>query len=235
MRLILIVIIFFFILNVKCSAIDSYFIWNDSLYSAYNYDTFFKLPEVNKEINLNSIDYSLLNAVLFYQTNKYRVEYGRTEFKYSRALEKAAFEHSSNMGQLKFYDHESIIETKKFLWQRLIMVGINEDASYGENIATYNTYIYLVCELSIDNSTDLKRNRSFKSYADIADYFLCLWMTSKGHFDNIINAYSLEYLGCGIYFDKETETFYGTQDFSSEDADNQKFNNTINYDYKSPK
>jgi hypothetical protein len=60
-------------------------------------------------------------------------------------------------------------------------------------------------------------------------------MTSKGHFNNIINEFRLEFLGCGVYFDKESETFYATQDFSSDDADSNKFINRINYKYKSPK
>jgi uncharacterized protein YkwD len=151
MRHIVAFIVLNFIFQVNCSAT-----WNDSLYRAYTCDTFFKLSEVNKEINLDSIDYSLLNAALFYQANKYRVKYGRTEFKYSRALEKAAFEHSSDMGQLKFNDHENIIENKKYLWQRLLLVGINEDACYAENIASSTNGLLIVCIYPWDSSSKKK-------------------------------------------------------------------------------
>ena len=238
------IILFLLITSLFCINCKAH--WNDSLYRVTSYSDFFQLPEVNTRINLDSIDYSLLDAAIFYQTNKLRAGYGLWGFKYSRALEKSAFEHSVDMGVLNFFEHESVIEEKKTVDMRLELVGTGGSS---ENIAANGGYSFQRCihpwddeeetNLSIDtiklypvdDTTGLKRKNFNKTYRQIAIIFLCQWEGSRGHYDNMIN-FNSDYLGCGVYYDIVSGKFYATQDFAWKDADYTKFPDTLNYKYR---
>jgi len=172
--------------------------WKDSDYNRYNYKSFYNLSMVNKEVVKGSIDYKLLNAAVFYSTNEMRLRHGRRVFKYSPALEKAAFDHSVDMVRYNFFSHFSTVQGKRRMVHRLRIVGITNSWS-AENIA--NTFA---------------RN---ETYLQVAKKLVKGWMNSPGHRKNILNR-RYTYLGCGSYYYYNPRWssymwFKSTQNFSS--------------------
>jgi len=173
--------------------------WNNNDYNKYNYSTFQSLNIIHKEIDLNNIDYELFNASIFYATNIERVKYGRTVFRHSPSLEKAAQGHSKDMVIHNFYSHTSPVSGKRSFSDRLRIVGISNSYS-AENIHNDN----------LSNPT----------YWTFASALVKDWMDSPGHKGNILNS-QLTYLGCGVYVSSSQTSTYGqpwvksTQNFSS--------------------
>jgi len=172
--------------------------WNDTYYNNYNSRSFKSLTLVNQEIDLNSIEYSLLNAAIFYRTNEERLAYGRTEFIHSSGLEKAAFDHSKDMVNYNFFSHTSPVVGKKSMSDRIKAAGV-QYSSIGENI----------CYLSKVNPT----------YWELAEELLITWMDSPGHKSNILDP-AYKFMGCGAYrfIDSEWEDYFwvkSTQNFSN--------------------
>ena len=140
--------------------------WNNSYYNKYNYSTFQSLSIIHQDIDLNNIDYELLNAAIFYSTNIQRVKNRRTPFKHSSSLERAAQGHSEDMVRYDFFSHTSSVRGKRSMSDRLALLGI-KNCYMGENIALR----------SISSS-----------YWDLALSLLDQWMNSSGHRKNILNS-----------------------------------------------
>lgn len=174
---------------------------NDSLYIDYTYESFLKLDILKKKIDYKNIDYDLLNATIFYLTNKERDQHGKFRFKYSKALNQSAQAHSEDMVNYHFYSHISRVKGKKTLPERLKLVGL-VNVSCSENIAS--------CTVS------------FPTYLSLSESFVFGWMNSPPHRANILSE-SFNYLGCGTYnYNPENRRQYnlfGTQNFSSEDVE----------------
>ena len=190
--------------------------WDNNFYNKYNSSTFQSLEIVHQLIDPNNMDYELFNAAIFYCTNIQRIKYGRSSFKHSPSLEKAAQGHSKDMVTYNFFSHTSTVRGKNSMSDRLASVGI--DYGYrAENIC----YTY-------------ESNPTYWTFAlEIVDG----WMNSAGHRENILNS-NYNYLGCGVYYYKKTQGLDGfyvksTQNFSSDDRNikkintNRRTNNTI--------
>lgn len=200
--------------------------WSDAMYDNYNYNSFAQFPAAVERIDFDNIDYALLHAAIFFETNKRRVENNRSPFDHSIALEKAATGHSRDMVRYNFFSHTSIISGKISVVDRLALVGITncytaENISYtfgleyegGKNVYSpeqnggYFSYSY---------KGDPILSHSYLSLARTA---LDTWMDSTGHRRNILNKNYI-YLGAGTAHYKK-ETFYNmdyfklTQNFSS--------------------
>ncbi|WP_020532708.1 CAP domain-containing protein [Flexithrix dorotheae] len=214
--------------------------WTDSMYQDFEYTTFQKYEPVHERINFEEIDYALLHAAIFYETNRQRVLNALPPFKYSKALEKAAFEHSRDMVKYRFVSHTSKVKGKKHLSDRLKLVGL-ENIYAGENIA----YSYAL-EMKEGESFYLPsqnggyfslefRGEPIKNhtYWNAARAMVTQWMKSPGHRANIENQ-KYVFLGCGVFLDVPKDSdqppmFKATQNFSSDDADYSKFPAKINY------
>lgn len=104
-------------------------------------------------------------------------------------LREAAREHSKDMGDLGFFDHNSPIKGKVKFTDRIKGQGLAKFGTAGENIAMISG----------------GQNR--------AQQFMNMWMNSPGHRANILGE-DYNYIGVGIYVTANGEV-YATQEFSS--------------------
>ena len=209
------------------NCIKSQFRWETFYYSNYDYKSFSKSKLANQKIDFRNIDYPLLHAAIFYETNRQRIEHRKATFKHSQAMEEAARQHSIDMVQLNFFSHDSPMRGKKTLSERLAQVGIN-NAYKGENIATFYGLDY-------DSGKPVfapPQNGGFFSYVykgeplepntylSAARTVVKNWMSSAGHRENILNE-NFKFLGVGVAFFEDRNfykmpTFKATQNFASE-------------------
>ncbi len=172
------------------------FKWTDAMFSDYTYETFALLPEIHKKADPKNMNYDLLNAALFYETNRQRVLNGGSRYLHSPKLEEAAFMHSKDMTEHNFFSHTSILPGKKSVGDRYKIVGARYSGSWGENIHMHTT----------SNST----------YFELAVASLNSWMHSPGHKANILNE-GFKFIGCAGYLDPNSKDFNSTQNFTGRD------------------
>ena len=171
--------------------------WGENSYRDYTYESFLKLAVINTTVDPNNFDQNLLNACVFYITNKERKLNGRAVFVYLKGLEKAAEMHSVDMVRDDFYSHINPKDnSKRDPSIRMERFGIG-NAYTGENIAITGG----------------------GTYFEIANDFVQQWMDSPGHRRNILDP-KFTSLGCGTSPDLTPKyggsaDYYGTQNFSS--------------------
>ena len=214
--------------------------WQHSDYDKYNYKKFIKLKEVNEPINIENIDYALLNAAVFYESNLQREKDALPVFKHSIALEKASYEHSIDMVNKNFVNHVSKVKGKKTMSDRLELVGLSN--------------VYAAENIALSYVLDMKEDEEYYSPSQNGGYFsleykgkpiepmtylkagkaiVNQWMNSPPHRKNLLNN-NYKYLGCGIYLDSPKNQdnppmFKATQLFSSADTDYEAFPVSIKY------
>ena len=86
----------------------------------------------------DSIDYELLEWAIFHETNRQRERLGLIPFKFDPGLRSAALQHSKEMAELNYFEHESPVADYKTIKQRMQLAGIKRGVS-GENIAFQGT------------------------------------------------------------------------------------------------
>lgn len=201
--------------------------WSAALYSKYNSSKFRSFPPANERIDFSKIDYPLLNAAVFYDTNRRRKEMELPTLEYSPALEKAAIEHSKDMVELEFYSHTSPVSGRENPKKRLENYEIS-NAFTAENI---NIGFGIAYEGGRPVYTPVQNKGQYfsydldgvplppQTYNSLARSVVDSWMNSVGHRKNILNT-NLKYLGIGSahYKDKkfyDMDKFKFTQKFSS--------------------
>jgi len=206
-------------------AIDS-LKWDYSKYKDYNYKSFVDSRYARQKIRFDYIDYPLLHAAIFYETNRQRVLNGLPSFIHSPSLEKAAHEHSIDMVAYGFFSHTSVVEGKETMSKRFAKVGI-KNAYTGENIADFSAIDYQPGKSVFAppqnggyfSYTYQGEPIGNHTYMSAAKALLKQWMNSPGHRKNILNT-KFKYLGVGAaYFEEESfhnmPYFKATQNFAS--------------------
>ncbi|MBN1799440.1 MAG: CAP domain-containing protein [Spirochaetales bacterium] len=200
--------------------------WTDADYEIYDFRSFPTQPAVNARIDMDNIDYPLLHAAIFYETNRQREKYGRQPFLHSPALERAAWGHSRDMVAYNFYSHTSPVKGKETMSKRLALVGIR-NASSAENIA-YTFGIEYEAGRSVYSPLQNGGYFSYElkgepiknhTYLGLAKEAVNMWMNSSGHRANILNP-DYKYLGVGAAHYQDTgffnmDNFKLTQNFAS--------------------
>ena len=102
-------------------------------YAALTTEEFFKRPELEQKIAAKAFNPVLLEAAVFHQTNRERVNNKLPPFRYGRAMDLMARQHSQEMVDLRYFEHESPVPANKTLTDRLKSVGLVNDG--GENLA----------------------------------------------------------------------------------------------------
>ena len=108
--------------------------WSPDRYAAHDHITFAALPELEERLDFERIDYPLLQAAVFYETNRQRLAHSLQPFVHSAALEMAASEHSQAMTARRFFSHQSPLPGRRSVQERLALVGVR-NVYMGENIA----------------------------------------------------------------------------------------------------
>lgn len=188
--------------------------WKVEQYEAFNEDTFPSYGPANATIDFNKVDYPLLNAAIFYVTSKERKQLGMRPFKYSERCEQAAFGHAQDMVTYDFYSHNSTVNGKETLRDRLDLVGISETYSAENIINTFGIqyqsgkpvftpaqnggpfFSYTKAGTPIPNHT----------YLSLAKAVVEVWFNSPGHRKNILNP-EFNYMGAGAFFYKDKKFF----------------------------
>ena len=196
-----------------------------SYYENYDYKTFSALPAANQRIDMNSIDYPLLHAAIFHETNRKRALHGMKPFIHSQALEKSAAGHSEDMVKYNFFAHESPVAGKESVEKRLRAAGIRS-FTYGENIGM----VFGIEDEEGKRGYAPQQGDGYfrytrggepiqnRTYLGLAGDIVAQWMSSPGHRANILRRDFL-YLGVGAAHYKNPgynnmDMFKVTQNFS---------------------
>jgi uncharacterized protein YkwD len=198
-------------------------VWEEESYSTYTWETIGTFEPLNQIIDMDAIDYPLLHAAVFFETNRQRSLNGLGPLKWNMNLEIAAYHHSRIMLEKKFFSHTSRVRSRRDTSDRGKLAGIT-NPSIAENIATefvldYTpgkpAYFHGKGVFSYDGNPDNKLiNHTYASYAvELVDG----WMNSPGHRRNILNTNALE-LGVGIVIHRDSSfndipKSYATQNF----------------------
>ncbi|MBN2325035.1 MAG: CAP domain-containing protein [Spirochaetes bacterium] len=204
--------------NVPATASSS--AWNDEMYKSYTAKDFESYGPAGWIIEFDRIDYPLLNAALFYETNKRRAEQGQKPFVHSLALEKASSLHSRDMVEKGFLSHENPYDRKKETpWQRMALYGVAR-GHRAENITEAFGIRYRPGTPVVvpDEGGEFVEYSSGKAipphtYKSFAVSVLDGWMGSPPHRANILDV-DLLYLGCGAYHYRNSD-FYGMDQFKA--------------------
>jgi len=167
--------------------------WNTNYYERYSYSNYTDYESFNHEVEVTTFDARLLNAAIFYETNRQRSLYGMAEFKYHQNLEVCAQSHSEDMANWDFFSHESPVSGKRTMTDRMSQVGFVK-LWMAENISYHDV--------------------SNRTYSDLAKSIVDSWMNSPGHRANILNE-RYRYLGAGTAKYYYNDYFYvkSTQNF----------------------
>jgi uncharacterized protein YkwD len=203
-----------------CSEIED---WKYENY-VLSYQDFLKIKKVNEQIDFSSINYPLLHAAIFYETNQERIKAGVTALKFHQSLEAAAYGHALDMRTYDFFSHTSVVKGKEGVGDRARLAGFDW-TRVGENIAISfgiaykaSTPVYTPDQNGGYFSYEYKGNPILPhTYLSFAKAVVNQWMNSPGHRANMLNV-NYSYLGIGAaHFSDESfymmDKFYGVQVF----------------------
>lgn len=148
--------------------------WTMEMYDNYTYANYTSYAPFNQSLESTSYDMDLLEAAVFYETNRQRVRNGLTQLQPDYNLLVCAHNHSVDMVNHNFFSHTSPVPGKATPADRMQQVG------YG---ACWSAENIVYCPIE-------------PSYAATAKRLLELWMNSPGHRANILTA-RYTHLGCG--------------------------------------
>jgi len=171
--------------------------WNEAYYNRYDYTNYTTYAAFNQRIVESGYDSDLLEAAIFYETNRQRSLHGLKQFKFDYNLYVCAHNHSYDMVEYNFFSHTSVVEGKTTMSDRMKQVGYANRAC-AENIV----YTYIE-----------------DTYAESAKSVVDVWMNSPGHRANILNP-DYTHLGCGaVFYEKDNFIYYkATQNFLKKTA-----------------
>ena len=199
--------------------------WKYENYSL-SYDDFLSIEKLKEQIDFSSINYPLLHASIFYETNQQREKAGVTPLMFHQSLEAAAYGHAQDMKTYEFFSHTSVVSEKESLGDRVLLAGFNW-SWVGENIAKSfgidyqaGTPVYSPNQNGGYFSYEYQGEPILPhTYLSFAKAIVNQWMNSPGHRANILNV-NYRYLGVGTtHYQDDTfymmDKFYGVQVFAN--------------------
>jgi uncharacterized protein YkwD len=170
----------------------------ENVYKEHSWQSFYALNDVHQTIQTDSIDLHLLNACLFFATNKLRAIYKLPAFTMDIRLKNAASIHSYQMSINHFFSHENpYVPAIKTCSYRLKICGIQPVAGSAENC--HKTFV--------DDDT--------LTYIELAQNIIESFFNSPEHKRNLMYP-SFNYAACGVAYifeDDEMVSLLVTQDF----------------------
>jgi len=193
------VVFFFILLLIDCYAVGQGN-WQEKYYNYYNYQNITDFAAINDTIVPEDFDSKLLNALIFYETNKQRALNGRKELKHDQRLENCAQGHSQDMVNYNFYSHKSTVPGKYDVSDRTSKYGISE-TYIGENISQYYIIKFNGQSYQPPSQAGYFKSSSgmpipIHTYQSLAIEIGKGWMDSPGHRANILNS-NYTHLGVG--------------------------------------
>jgi uncharacterized protein YkwD len=198
--------------------------WNYDNY-LLDYSDFLEIEMLNSRIDFDKINYQLLHAAIFYETNRERENNGFQLLKFHQSLEASAFDHAKDMKTYDFFSHTSVVQGKESVGERINQAGFTWSWC-GENIAISFGISYEAGRgVYTPDQNDGYFSYNYKgdpipphTYISFAKSIVNQWMNSPGHRANILNP-NFEYLGVGTAHFEDSEfymmdKFYGVQVFA---------------------
>ena len=174
--------------------------FEDIRYKDLDWQKFYKLDEANELADPVNYDFDLMNAAIFFATNKYRASRGIAPLKFEPRLRDAATIHSAQMVKKNFFDHMNYSDAKILGPDKRMELCGYKGQKIAENLARGFA----------DRGKPV-------SYTQLADKMIQELSKSKEHNKHLIDP-ELEKLGCGLIFESSTSPegliyFRLTQDF----------------------
>jgi len=172
------------------------------LYTDLSHTDFRQYPDFNTKIELEQFKPELLNACVFFITNEIRAKKKLSILQHHQLLEAAATMHSNDMVDLDFFGHTNRKnKDRREPSDRAKQVGIL-NPFIAENIIEGFILEYKagdeVIVISDGQFIDASSRDTLKArtYLELADSMMRIWMKSEGHRKNIVSKDALQ-LGCG--------------------------------------
>jgi uncharacterized protein YkwD len=187
-------------------------LFSQNVYDSLTISNFREYKPFNTMVDPQNFNAGLLNVAVFFATNEIRKDHNLPQLNYNKALEVTAMMHSEDMAKSNFFSHTNTKNKKhKNPEDRAKLAGI-KNPHIAENIVEGFILQYNSNEdvytgdpgifYKYENNTPVER----RTYLELADELLNLWMNSEGHRANILSKDALE-LGCG-------SAFYNMKDFN---------------------
>ena len=178
----------------------SYF--KQQVYAEHNWKSFYKMLPAQSIVDPNNYDIHLLNAAVYFATNKLRESKGLKALQFSPQLRDASVVHTNQMIEKNFFDHfNRLTPALRSPDQRIKMFGVNSTAE-AENVDYTN--------IIVNGKT---------TYIELADKIVDDWFHSPPHRKNMLGK-EFTHLGCAGMFeakDKQGARYIkATQDFSAD-------------------
>lgn len=176
-------------------------IYEQQIYSQYTWQSFEQLPEVKQVVNPDQLDYHLLNAAIFFVTNRQREKSKKPLLAFSPNLRNAAAVHTHQMVSKKFFDHVNAkTPALSTMVKRLAVFGITNVACAENCDFTY---------IEVDGNT---------TYWQLALEIVDDFYKSSGHRKNMLSK-TYTHLGCAAQFELKSNGDYHylkvTQNFAA--------------------
>lgn len=177
----------------------SYF--KQQVYTGHNWKSFYKTLPAQSIVDPNDYDIHLLNAAVYFATNKLRESKGLKTLQFSPQLRDASVVHTNQMIEKNFFDHfNSKTPALRSPDQRIKMFGVNS-AAEAENVDYTNILV-----------------NAKTTYIALAEKIVDDWFHSPPHRKNMLGK-EFTHLGCAAMFetkDKQGARYIkATQDFSA--------------------
>jgi len=189
-------------------------------------EEFRKIEKLTARIDFENIDLALLDAAVFHETNRHRVENDLPPFDFEPILREVAAVQVRGMIRMQDVSHEHPDPDKKTMGDRFELLGINTNI-LAENVA-------MVFGIRYESGTEFYKRRKAggmvfseqaggtpippHTYASFSEHLVADWMASPGHRQNILTK-DLKSLGISSLHDRPAlgmDTFYSAQEFAGQ-------------------
>jgi uncharacterized protein YkwD len=193
------------------------------LFTNYTVAAFRSLPAATNTISIEFLNQELLDAAVFHETNRRRVQNGLPPLGYSSPARQAARLQSRGMAKGRFVEHSNPDPRQRTPSDRARLAGLRPRL-LGENVASsfgrrYQSGMgFFVREEGGRKVYSYQPNGPsipMHTYVSFAESLLDSWMDSPEHRKNILQR-GAAYLGCACEHSSDQaamETFYCTQVF----------------------
>lgn len=176
----------------------------DSLYTRHTWQSFLLHESVHDTLNFQALDHGLLNAAIFFVSNREREREGRQRLVFSSSLRDMADQHAKAMAKHGFISHYNF-RTWRFATPERRSKHFQANFA-AENVASAFLYNYRSEERYIikrpNGIPHFHRDRDHTeilkhTYLSFAQDLVQRWMESPSHRVNLLNP-RLRRLGCAI-------------------------------------
>lgn len=166
-----------------------------ALHQDFTFETFADLPQASEQISFSQVDYDLLAAAVFHETNRRRAGHDLPTLGYRQELLKAAAIQAQGMRRSGIISHQHPVQKMKTLADRINQVGLRPSFS-AENVAMTFGIRYEGGRPVVPRQKDGATVFSYEpngepiaphTYLSFAQTLLDQWMDSPGHRKNILH------------------------------------------------